>query len=125
MLSAALILVSFLMGYIVVVSLIAFSNFVIPTYLRTFAVRNNQLSTGYKLLQDLLWLVCSLIGGYIVVAGSIEARPRITAILLAVALLIVMWRNMSEVRQRGLFHMMLSSLGIIIGVAGAYLLQLS
>lgn len=124
MLSAALIFVSLVVAYVVVAALTTLSTLILVTVKPSFAVENNRLRSRYKLLQDLFWLVFSAVGGYVAVTGATEASPMIAAALLVALLLAVIWANRAEARQRGMLHMLLTSLCIMGGVAGGYLLRM-
>jgi hypothetical protein len=124
MLSAALITVSLIVAYAIVVALTALSTFAIVSLKPGLAVEDLRLRTGYNLLQDLFWLSFSALGGYVVTAGTTEASPRLAAALLVVLLLAVIWTNKAEARQRGMIHMLLASACIMAGVAGGYTLRM-
>lgn len=123
MLSAARIIVSLIFGYVVTVALVAASTFAIVHLRRDIVLDGRRLSTRYKLLQDLLWILHSAIGGYIALLIAWNASHTLTAALLAVILLVTLWRNSEEARQIGLLHMLAASGSIIIGIAAAYYLR--
>jgi hypothetical protein len=123
MLSASLITVSLILGYVVVIALIMVSTFAIVKLRPQLAVENHRLSRRYKLLQDALWFLYSALGGYIAIVAAAEASISLTAALLATILVIAFWRNPEEAQQRGLPHMLLTSACIVAGIASAYLLR--
>jgi hypothetical protein len=124
MLSAALIFISLIIGYVVVVALAGLSAFAITSYMPAFAVQNGRLSTSYNLLLDLMWLLYSFLGGYIAAAGAAEASPHIAAGLLALALIGVMWTGLAEARQRGLIHLFISTACVVAGIAAGYIFRM-
>jgi hypothetical protein len=126
MFSVAIIIVSLIAGYTLVAALTMFATFAIAKLSPTLAIKDHRLSNSYNLLQDLLWLIFSAAGGFVAVAvaGSTGASPLFTAAALAVILLVVIWSNHSEARQRGFIHMLITSTCIVAGIAGAYVLRM-
>jgi hypothetical protein len=124
MLSAALIIVSLILGYVIVAGLAMVSAFAITRHIPGFVVENHRLRTRYKLLQDALWAVSSCIGGYLALLAAQEASLALTATLLAVVLLFVLWKNGEETRQIGLLHMLLLSACIVTGIGVAYVIRI-
>jgi hypothetical protein len=123
MLSAALIIVSLILGYVVTVALSMVSTFAIVHLRRSIVLDDNRLSTRYKLLQDLLWVLCSAIGGYLALLVAQHASLLLTAALLAAILIFMLWKNSAETRQVGLLYMLLTSACIVIGIASAYFIR--
>ena len=123
MLSAALITVSLILGYLVVIAFTMVSVFTIATLHPHFPVENYRLRTRYKLLQSMLWFVFAFIGGYLAILAAAEASTLLTSGLLAVILVIALWRNPSEAKQRGLLHMLLASASIVAGISAAYAIR--
>ncbi len=120
MLSAALITVSLILGYLVVIAFTMVSDFTIATLDPHFAVANHRLRTRYKLLQSILWFVFAFIGGYMAIRAAAEASGLLASGLLAVILAFVLWSNPPESKQRGLFHMLLACAANIVGISAAY-----
>ncbi|MBS1800900.1 MAG: hypothetical protein JSS95_13880 [Acidobacteria bacterium] len=124
MLTAALIVVSLVLGYVVTVALSMVSTFAIVHFRRGLVVQDRRLRTRYKLLQDLLWIVYSAVGGYLALLAANHAPLPLTAMLLAAILILVLWKNSQETRQVGLLYMLLTSACIIAGIAAAYMLRI-
>ena len=99
------------------------SAFAVASMSPRMVVDNHRLRTPYKLLQDLLWLPSTALGSYLAVWIASNAHPALAAVLLAGILIRVLWNNSDEARQRGLMHMLLSSVSIIAGVGLGYLLR--
>jgi hypothetical protein len=120
MLSAALITVSLILGYLVVIAFTMASVFTIATLHPHFPVENHRLRKRYKLLQSILWFVFAFIGGYMAIRAAAEASPLLASGLLAVILVFALWSNPTESKQRGLLHMLLASASIVAGISAAY-----
>jgi len=123
MLSAALITVSLIIGYVVVIALTMVSIFTIAKLHPHFVVKNHRLRARYKLLQDIFWFGFALIGGYVAIMAAAEASTSLTSALLVVILLIALWKNSEETKQRGLPHMLLASASIVAGIGAAYAIR--
>jgi len=123
MLSAALIIVSLILGYVVVAALTMVSTFTVIRLQPRFVVESHRLRTRYKLLQDFLWVISSGIGGYLALLAAHEASLLATATLLSALLLFALWTNGEETRQLGLLHMLLKSACVIAGIAVAYIIR--
>jgi uncharacterized membrane protein YfcA len=123
MLSAALIVVSLILGYVVTVTLSMVSTFAIVHFRRGIVVEDRRLTTRYKLLQNLLWIVHSAIGGYLALLVANHAPLLLTAVLLAAILILMLWKNTHETRQVGLLYMLLTSACVVAGIATAYLIR--
>ena len=123
MLAAALIVISLVLGYLVTVTLLSASTFVVVHHWRSIVLDGDRLSARYKLLQDLLWGLSSAIGGYLALLVAYDAPLQLTALLLAVFLIYMFWKNPTETRQIGLLYSLLTSACIVIGIAAAYLIR--
>ena len=124
MFSAALIFVSLCIGYLLVIGLVGLTTYGIAVMTPSLAVRNRRVTLFFNFLQDIIWLGASILGGFVVATGAAEASPRMAVAVLALFLLFVVWRNMSEARERGLIHMLLTSILIIAGIYEGYSLHL-
>jgi hypothetical protein len=124
MLSAALIVVSLSIGYILVVGLVGSTTYGLAMLKPSLAVRDHRITTTFNLFQDVVWLIFSALGGYVVATGAAEASPRLAAALFAAILIFVVWRNMDEARHRGMIHMLITSSFILVGIAAGYFLHM-
>lgn len=124
MFSAALIFVSLCIGYLLVVGLVGLTTYGIAVMQPGLAVRNRRVTLLFNLLQCIIWLIASTLGGFIVATGTAEASPRVAVGALALILLFVVWRNMNEARERGMILMLLTSIFIVAGICEGYSLHL-
>jgi hypothetical protein len=123
MLSAALMTVSLLAAYLLVVGLMSAATFGLLATKPDLAVTRYRLRNSYKTLQDALWLIFSACGGYVIAFVCASAAPQVTAIALAVALVSLIWTGKAEASQRGLIHSAVASICVVAGVSLGYMLR--
>ncbi len=125
MITAAFVLFALILGYGVAVGLLMLATFGITKAAPAFAVREHMLSYGYRVLHEVVWLVCASVGGYLAawVAGF-TPHPWFVSVLLAAILVAVLWGNTWEAAQRGLGHQMMMTAATILGVGVGFVLQL-
>ncbi|HEY8997068.1 MAG TPA: hypothetical protein VIM60_04185 [Edaphobacter sp.] len=124
MFSAALIFVSLCISYLLVIGTVGLTTYGVAVMSPSLAVSNRRLTLFYNFFQDIVWLAASIVGGFVVTTGAAEASPRMAAAILGLILLFVVWRNMSEARERGMIHMLLTSIFIVAGIYEGYSLHL-
>ena len=125
MISASLIAVSLILGYVIAVGLSLVFVFGLVWMWPSLVRRDHRLRGGYLLVQDGIWFVCAAIAGYASSWIAAESSsPWVGAALLSVVLVWAMWRNIEEVMQRGLIHMLLASACACAGVAAGFSLHL-
>jgi hypothetical protein len=124
MITASLIAVALIVGYLVTVGLSMVAAFGIGKAAPGFVVKDYQLRIGYKLLNEGLWLVFVIAGSYLSAAVAESTHPWVVGATLAGILVFVPWTNPWETRQRGLAHQVLLSLLSIAGVTAGYVLRL-
>jgi hypothetical protein len=112
------------LGYAVAVALAMAATFGITAVSPDFVSKNNRIRREYKFVQDVIWLVCAIAGGYVsaLINGefhSLMVGSGLTAILVA-----VLWRNVWEMRQRGLGHQLVMSAASAAGVALGFMIHL-
>ena len=124
MITGTLIAVALVLGYALVVGLSMAATFGITKAAPGLVMKNYRLKSSYKFLQDLMWLVCVMVGAYVtaLIAGTIH--PWFVGSLLAGSLIAVLWSNMWEMRQRGMAHQILMTVISVAGVAAGYVLGL-
>jgi uncharacterized membrane protein YfcA len=111
-------------GYLVAVGLSMAATFGIAAASPAFVTRGYRVRRRYKLVQELVWLVCSAAGGYVTAAVTSAVNPWVSGGLLAGALLLVLWTNTWEMRQRGLTNQLLMSVVTVAGVVAGYILRM-
>lgn len=124
MLSVSLLVVALVFGYVAVIALMLASTFAIVGLRPALAVENYRLRSPYKLFQDLLWLLFSCIGGYLVAWVATGANPLLAAALLAVIFIRTLWLNHGEAEQNGLIHVLVSSSCIVVGAVAGYAIEM-
>lgn len=111
-------------GYGVTVGLSMAATFGIAAASRRFVSKNYRIRTGYKYVQDGVWLICSMVGGYTAAVIHHGTHPIVVAIGLAAILVGVLWLNAWEMRQRGLGHQIAMSIAAMVGVTAGFMLRL-
>ncbi len=113
-----------LVGYTIIVASFMVATMGLASAAPTFAVQGYCIRKSYKILQAFLWLLCTFAGAFTAALLLGEIYPVISALLLAAGLIVVLWRNTWEARQRGLPHQILMSAmsvaGVVLGFVAAY-----
>ena len=112
------------LGYAVAVVLSMAATFSITAVSPDFVSKNNRIRREYKFVQDALWLVCATAGGYVSALVNGDSHSLLVGSGLAVILIAVLWRNVWEMRQRGLGHQLVMSVGSAAGVAVGFMIHL-
>jgi hypothetical protein len=124
MLSIIWITGALLAGYLVAVLLSLVVTLGIGSAFPGSVVENYHVRSGYKLLQDGIWLVCATAAGYVTALVADGKPPLLVGGLLAGILVGVLWANSWESRQRGMAHQILISVASVAGVTIGFLLKL-
>jgi hypothetical protein len=127
MMTALLTGAALLPGYLVAVALLMIVTFAITLRTPAFAVHDFRIRGRYKLVHNLAWLVCAAAGGYVTammtqIVGVVI--PWLPCAVLAIVMILVLWSNSWEMRQRGIAHQILMSIVSVAGVAAGYVLQM-
>jgi hypothetical protein len=112
------------LGYLVAVGLSMAATFGIAAAAPDFVTKSHRLRRRYKFTQNLMWLVCAAAGGYVAAMVAQSAHPWFAGMLLAAAMIAVLWSNSWEMRQRGLAHQAMMSIMSVAGVAAGCMLRL-
>jgi hypothetical protein len=112
------------LGYAVAVALSMAATFGITAVSPGFVAKNNRIRKEYKLVQDVVWLVCAMAGGYVAALVNGESHSLLVASGLVTILIAVLWMNVWEMRQRGLGHQLVMSAGAAVGVAVGFMIHL-
>jgi|ERR1700733_1858287 hypothetical protein len=124
MITGVLIAAALALGYAVAVGLLMAATFGITAVSPAFVTKEHRIRQSYKLAHDLVWLVCATAGGYVTAAVSGSTMPWFVGTLLAGAMILVLWTNTWEMRQRGFANQLLMSLVSVGGVATGYFLRM-
>jgi hypothetical protein len=125
MITASYIALALFLGYVVAVGLAMVATFGITAASRTFVVENHRIKTRYKYAQDAVWLVCATAGGYVAALINGPSHSWLVGAGLVAIFVGVLWRNVWEMRQRGLGHQISMSLVSAVGVAAGFFLHLA
>jgi uncharacterized membrane protein YfcA len=112
------------LGYGVAVALSMAATFGITAVSSSFVSKNNRINRGYKFMQDAVWLMCAMAGGYVAALVNGESHSWLVGSGLVAILVAVLWMNAWEMRQRGLGHQLVMSAGSAAGVAIGFMLHL-
>jgi drug/metabolite transporter (DMT)-like permease len=112
------------LGYAVAVALSMAATFGISKVSPGFVSNNNRIRREYKFVQDAVWLVCAMAGGYVAALVNGESHSLLVGSGLAAILIAVLWMNVWEMRQRGLGHQLVMSAGSAAGVTVGFLIHL-
>ena len=123
MITGTFLALALLLGYAVAVGLSLAATFWITAKIHEFVVKEHRIRRRYKFVQAFVWLLCTLVGGYITAAVAGTAHPLLGPSALAVILVLVLWINTWEMRQRGFLHQALMSLVTVVGVAAGCMLR--
>jgi hypothetical protein len=124
MITAVLIVSALILGYVVAVGLLMAATFGISSRAPGFVAKDYRIRNSYKVVHELTWLVCAAAGGYVAATVSGTTQPWISATSLVAVMILVLWTNTWEMRQRGILHQMLISLVSAAGVAAGFMLRL-
>ncbi len=111
------------LGYCLVVVSTLMATMAVTSAARGFVVKDFCLRPAYKLIMGLFWTMAAVAAGFVAaaVAGA-GAVGWLTGAALAGVLILVLWTNAWEARQRGLPHQILLTFLTCLGVfAGVYL----
>jgi hypothetical protein len=122
MINGLLILAALFLGFGTTVGCYLAMTFGVASASPDFVAQDFRITTGYKRLQSLIWLLCTMLGGFVTAAIARGAYPWVLGVLLVVMLVGTLWLNSWEARQRGLAHQILMSFAAMIGVVLGYVL---
>ncbi len=112
-----------LAGYLVTVACALVGTMALASSVPNFVIVDNRVRGGYKFVHELMWLLCTVIGAYSAARIGMRVQAHRQEALLIAVLLLVLWRNTWEARQRGTAHQILISLLTVIGVVGGFALE--
>src|SRR5580692_2862053 len=84
------------LGYAVAVALSMAATFGITAVSPDFVAKNNRIRREYKFVQDAVWLVCAMAGGYVAALVNGESHSLMVGSGLVVILVAMLWRNVWE-----------------------------
>jgi hypothetical protein len=124
MMTAVFLLLALLLGYATTVALSLACVFGIASLSRGFVVKDLRITGRYRVAQDLLWLPCTGVGGYIASWVGMQVNQWILGGALIAVIVGVLWSNVWEMRQRGIPHQIAMTLISVAGVVLGFLLRI-
>jgi hypothetical protein len=122
--TASYIALALFLGYVVAVGLAMAATFGITAASRDLVAKDYKIRTKYKYVQDGVWLLCAMAGGYVSALVNGPSNSWVVGAGLVAILVGVLWMNAWEMRQRGLGHQISMSLVSVVGVAVGFLIHL-
>ena len=125
MINLAVIALALLFGYVLTVGCSLMATFGIASAAPAFVSKNHRITSGYKRLYALVWLLCAAVGafGSAGFASISRINPWAIGAALGAVLIGMLWFNSWEARQRGMAHQILLTLttaaGVILGAWSA------
>ena len=120
MITITLIAVALFLGYVLTAVCMLVATFGLTSAAPAFVLQDYRITTAYKLMQTLSWVVSVTLGAFVACAVAQASYPLIVAALFAVCVTLLLWLNAWEARQRGMAYQILMSLGSIAGAAAGY-----
>ena len=116
MIGYALLGLSVLAGYCVTVLCALVGTMGLASAAPRFVIADHRVRGSYKLTHEAMWLLCVVLGGLVTARVGMGMSQWRQEVALAGALLVMLWRNTWEARQRGTAHQILISLLTVAGV---------
>ena len=116
MIGYAVLGLSVLAGYCMTVACALIGTMGIASAAPGFVLANNRVRGPYKLTHEAMWFFCVIVGGFVTARVGLGMSQWRQEIGLISVLLIMLWRNSWEARQRGLPHQILISCLTVAGV---------
>ena len=123
MLSYTILAIAILLGYTTTVATSLVMTMGIAAGAAKFVVRDYCVRGPYKLLHELLWFLCSVLGGFVASMAGMGITEWKAKLGLSGFLVFMLWRNTWEARQRGTAHQILITVLTVAGVLTGYALQ--
>ena len=120
MLTNAILGIAILLGYTATVLTSMVTTMGIAAGAPQVVVRDYRIRGRYKFLHEALWFFSAVLGGFVTSMASMGMAEWKAKLGLSAVLLLVMWRNSWEARQRGTAHQILISLLTVAGVLCGY-----
>ncbi len=120
MISAAITILSVLLGYLITVGLSLAGTMAVTAAAPRFAVAEHRVRPSYKLVHEAMWFVCVILGAFAASRAGLRGNRAEQELALIAMLLFILWRNTWEARQRGTAHQILISLLTVLGVGVGY-----
>ncbi len=116
MIEYAILGLSVLSGYCMTVACALLGTMGIASAAPGFVVANHRVRGSYKLTHEAMWFFCVIIGGFVTARVGLGMSQWRQEVGLIGVLVLMLWRNTWEARQRGTAHQILISLLTVAGV---------
>jgi hypothetical protein len=123
MMTIIFVTISLVPGYAAAVVLFMGVVFGVTSLKPGFVAKDFRIRKRYKVVEIVVWPLCSAVAGYLTAAIAGVSFAWIAVPVLAVTMIVVLWMNTWEMRQRGFIPQTLMSIGSIAGVAAGYFLR--
>ena len=120
MFAYAVIGLSVLVGYLMTVLCALVMTIGIASASPKFVMSDYRVRTSYKLVHELMWLLCVIAGAYATAKIGMGVQTMEQKLALCAVLIFMLWRNTWEARQRGTAHQILISVLTVVGVWGGF-----
>lgn len=122
MISLVILAAALVVGYLVTVACSLVVTMAIGSAAPRFVTANSRMRKEYKLAQDVVWMLCAMVGSYVTSRIAGDTAPWLGGAVLSAVLIALLWWNTWEARQRGMAHQILISVLSVCGVATGYYL---
>ena len=112
------------LGYCLMLVSSLMATMAMASAVRGFVVKDHCLRPAYKLVMALFWTAATVLAGF--VAAAVAGAGMVAWLSgagLAALLIVVLWTNTWEARQRGLPHQILLTFLTFVGVLGGVYLR--
>jgi len=123
MITVIFLFLALLFGYATTVILSMAITFAITSTSKNFVVKDFRIRRRYNLVQDLLWLPCVIPGAYVASWIGSALSQWMTGAAFIALLVVVLWANAWERRQRGIPHQIVMTLMSIAGVVAGVMIR--
>lgn len=123
MVNYTIIAMAILLGYTTAVAVSLITTMGIAASAPAFVVRDFRVRSPYKMLHEILWFLGALLGGLVTALAGMGISEWKAKLGLCVLLVLMLWRNSWEARQRGTAHQIFISVLTVAGVFCGYLLS--
>ena len=120
MIGYAVLGLSVLAGYCVTIACALMSTMSLASAVPRFVIANHRVRSSYKLTHETMWFCCVVLGGFVTAKVGSGMPQWWEEVALAGILLLMLWRNTWEARQRGTVHQLLISLLTVGGVMAGF-----
>lgn len=123
MIGYAILGLSVLAGYCVIITCALMGTMGIASAAPRFVIQDHRVRGGFKWTHEAMWFCCVLVGSFVTAWVGLGMSQMWQQIALGGLLLLMLWRNTWEARQRGITHQIVISLLTVGGVIAGFSLR--